>query len=789
MTKAPSSAPSTEAPTTTEGPSVSTTKAPVAKVPITQVPITEAITGSTTETPISEKPITEKAIKGKPAATTINIPVSDDGGPTIERWVDALLLAARHLGVKASPELANRSASWAGYVGNEQAILDIAQSSGLVGTFVKTSVSDLAPVMLPALVSVGDKYIGVITKLAENSATALFVVGGQTLELAVPFDELKDRRVLIVREREAVRTSRLDRYLTERPKSWLRGIFASNWRTFFAMGAGSLFGNLLAIGTSLFAMQVWDRVIPGRSLNTLWVLTVGVTLALLLEFIIRTTRVVIADRFGKEADLKLSAMFFSRVLDIRNDARPRSPGTLIAQLRDLEQMRELLTSSTLGVLIDLPFVFVFLFIIWTLGGVVVFVPLAAIPLLLLPGIFLQYPLSKLANDGMQEAALRNAILMESIYRAEDIKALQAEPRFRSLWDNVNRVSGDIGLKQRFLGGLLMNFSQSMQQLAYAGVVIVGVYGILDSHMSFGSVLACSILTSRTIAPLGQIAAVLGRVQNARVGKRALDGLLTLPLDHDPDKDAYHKSALVGRYLFENVIYAYGPEEKPALVIPQLKIEPGERIAILGRVGAGKSTLLRLAAGLAAPVQGRILFNDTAMALIDMADIRRDVGILLQESSLFYGSIRENLLLAAPQATDEQILNAMHLSCADQLLLNQPHGLDLKLRESGVGLSGGQRQALMLARLFLRSPSVVLLDEPTASLDERTERTIIDNMRDWIGLRTLIVATHRSPFLALVDRIIVVDGGRIVLNGPRDEILKSLTGGPPQPPPVRTAGVS
>lgn len=719
------------------------------------------------------------------ATVTEAAPVgSETHAPTaIERWVEAILLAARQIGVSVSPELVRSASAWAVRTDAELAIIDIALSAGLVAQFVSISIDDLSPHMVPALVQIGDKHVGVIVAVASGVATVAFTVDGTTIERAIPFEQLRGNagRLLLLHEREVARDGRLDTYLSKRPKSWLKGIFVGNSRTMIELGLGSLVGNLLAIGTSLFAMQVWDRVVPARSTNTLWVLASGVALALLLELLIRTARVSVADHFGKQADLKLSAMFFARVLDIRNDARPRSPGTLISQLRDLEQLRELLTSSTMGVLIDLPFVFAFLFIIWVLGGPLVLVPLAAIPLLILPGLLAQIPLAKLSNEGMSEAALRNAILMESIYRVEDIKILQAEPRFRSLWNSVNRVSGEIGLKQRYLAGLLVNFSQMVQQLAYVGVVIVGVYGILDGGLSFGAVLACSILTSRTIAPLGQISAVLGRIQNARVGKKGLDSLLSLPVDHDPEKDAYHKPVLVGRYRFENVAYAYGPQEKPALVIPQLKIEPGERIAILGRVGAGKSTLLRLCGGLATPVQGRILFNETAMGLIDVADIRRDIGFVLQGSSLFYGSLRENLLIGNPLASDEQILEAMRLSCADQLLLNQPHGLDLKLRENGQGLSGGQKQALILARAFLRSPNILLLDEPTASLDEATELAIIERLKGWLGQRTLIVATHRYPVLSLVDRIIVIDGGRIARDGPRDEILKVLTAsGPPNP---------
>ncbi len=698
----------------------------------------------------------------------------------LDAWVDAILLAARSLGVRASPELVRGSSVWSKkFSRREDAILDIAMSAGLIGKFEAKPLKDFTNDMLPALVPVSNEYVGVITMIDNGQVTFKVSAEGHVFERTLSLNELDgvlQAPILTVREKEQVRDKRVDEYLTENSKSWLMSIFTQNWTILFELCAGSLVGNLLAVATSLFAMQVWDRVVPSRSTNTLWVLASGVFIALLIEFGIRTARILITDHFGKQADLKLSSMFFARMMDIKNDARPRSPGSLISQLRDLEQMRELLTSTTLGVCIDLPFVFAFLFIIWAIGGPIAIVPLIAVPLLIIPGLLIQMPLKKLSNQGMQEAALRNAILMESIYRVEDIKMLQAEPRFRNMWHHVNKVSADISMKQRFLGGLLMNFSSTVQQLAYIFVVIYGVYLILDNQLSFGAVMACSILTSRTIAPLAQIPAMFSRLQNAVVGKKGLDGLLTLPLDHPGDKDAYHKPDLKGDYQFQNVVYSYDPMSKPALVVPQFKVTKGERIALLGRVGSGKTTLLRLLGGLSTPQQGRIIFNGTNMGLIDVADIRRDVGFLLQDSSLFYGTLRDNMLMADPTASDEEVLQAMRLSCADQLLLNQPHGLDLVLRENGVGLSGGQKQSLMLARMILRSPNIVLLDEPTASLDEATEQTVIGNLRDWLGDKTMIVATHRYPVLNLVDRILVLDGGRILLDGPKDEILARLSQG-------------
>jgi len=694
------------------------------------------------------------------------------------KWADVLLMAARQLGVKSSVEFVRNASVWSKGDDPEQAVVDIALASGLTASYVTVEQKQLSQNHLPCVAEINGE-LGLITAFDDSHALVHFFVGDHAFERRIALDDLfkntAKRRLLLLDRHETIREDRLDKYLEDKPESWLRGIFIANWPILVQLGMGSLIGNVLAIATSLFAMQVWDRVVPAQSINTLWVLASGVAIFMIMEFGLRMARVAVTDHFGKQADLRLSAMFFARTLNIRNDARPRSPGTLISQLRDLDQMRELLTSSTLGVLIDLPFVTVFLLVIWYIGGVLVLVPIAAIPLIILPGILAQIPLSKLAVAGMDEAALRNAILMESIYRAEDIKLLQAEPRFRRIWDEVNKTNGDISLKQRRWAAFLMNFSQTVQQLAYIGVVVLGVYGILrllsGDPLSFGAVLACSILTSRTIAPLAQVPAILGRLQNARVGKKALDNLLKLPVDHDTKTDYYHKPVIFGNYKMSQIAYAYGPMEKPALTIPQLTINAGERIAILGKVGAGKSTLLRLLAGLSAPVQGQLTLDGTPMGLIDIADIRRDVGAVLQESSLFFGTLRDNLLIADPLASDEDILRAMQRSCADKLLLNQPHGLDLKLREGGIGLSGGQKQSLILSRLYLRAPNIVILDEPTASLDEGSELAVLQNMQQWLGNRTLIVATHRYPVLALVDRIIIVDNGKIVRDGSKEEILK------------------
>jgi ATP-binding cassette subfamily C protein LapB len=703
--------------------------------------------------------------------------------PVITRWAEAILLAAKQLGVSASPEALRRAAAWSPGLDHKEEVLSLARAAGLEGTFIKARPNAVPATLWPFLVETGDEVLLVTGIGADGSIKAQMWVGGSVVRARIRPDEdpARDapRRVLLLQPAAQRVDERVADYAPPKKTDWLRELFAKNRKLILELGAGSMVGNMLGIATALFSMQVWDRVVPARSINSLWVLALGVALALGLEYALRVTRASLTDHFGKKADLQLSDFFYARLLDIRNDARPRSPGSLISQMRDFEQVRELLTSTAFGVMLDLPFVLAFIGIIALLGGWLAWVPLVAAPLVVLPGILAQRKLAALSTDGMAESALRNAILMESVYRVEDIKGLQAEQRFRSLWRQANQRSGDISLRQRHLASMLVSFSATAQNFAYTGVIIAGVYGVLQGGLSTGTVIACSLLTSRTLAPLAQIPAALSRLQNAKVAKEGLDKLLALPLDHDPDQERYHKPVLMGRYRVENAQYGYDPEEKPALHLPALSIEPGERIAVLGRTGAGKSTFLRLLAGMAQPQQGRISVDGTPLNFIDVADVRRSIGVLMQDSSLFHGTLRENLLLGAPLADDASLQRAMQLACADRLLMNQPHGLDLKLRESGAGLSGGQKQSLMLARLILRDPQVLLLDEPTASLDEGTERDVIHNLGAWLGQRTLVVATHRYSILSIVTRVIVIDGGRIVLDGPRDEVLAKLSGAPVQ----------
>ena len=401
---------------------------------------------------------------------------------------------------------------------------------------------------------------------------------------------------------------------------------------------------------------------------------------------------------------------------------------------------------------------------------------AIVPLMILPGIFAQKPLARLAQMGMRESAIRNAMLVEAVQGIEDIKLLRAESRFQNQWNHMNEVSASVSMEQRKIVGLTSAWTQKVQGLAFAIVVLVGCFAVMKGEMTTGALVACSILSSRMLAPISQLTGVLGRLQQAKVAKTGLDELMKRSVDQPDYSHLVHRPVIQGNYELNGVVFKYGEDDpRPSLVIPKLEIKPGEKIAILGRNGAGKSTLLQLLSGMQTPIQGKVKLDGIDLGLIDPSDVRRDMGLLNQNSQLFYGSIRENLTLGAPLATDEQVMQALQLTGALAFVQEKKEGLDHVILEGGVGFSGGQRQALLLARLLIRQPNILLLDEPTAAIDDVSEKQLINHLKLYLRNRTMIVATHRRAVLELVDRIIVVNDGKIVMDGPRDQILNQSGG--------------
>lgn len=697
-------------------------------------------------------------------------------------WLQAVLSIAKHYRIEPSAERIRLQLDWNPNQNIDDILNLIARQVGLSLRKTDFSAEVINPWRLPVLVEFQDGQVGVIDKVDAEGNLSIQFSGDQGLSQTLASDTLAEHvwHVYILRPEKSVPDARVDEYVKPYEDNWFWSIVLRDWKRYIDVMFASLMANILALATILFSMNVYDRVIPAQSVPTLWVLAGGVLIAAIFEFSLRVARIYLSDIIGKRADLRISDRVYGHALRIKNSERSKSTGTFISQIRELEGVRELVTSTTISAIADLPFFLLFLGVFWVIGGNLFWVMLIVVPLMIIPGILAQKPLAKLANEGMREGAIRNAMLVESVQGIEDIKLLRAEARFQNQWNHMNEVSADIAMRQRKIVGVMTAWTQKIQGLTFAIVVLVGCFAVMDGEMTTGALVACSILSSRMLAPISQIAGVLGRLQQAKVAKQGLDELMKKPVDQPEHSHLIHRPVLNGHYELSGVSFKYGEDDpKPTLMVPKLEIKAGEKIAILGRNGAGKSTLLQIFSGMQTPNQGKIKLDGVELGLIDPADVRRDMGLLNQNAHLFFGTVRENLTLGAPLANDDDILQALRITGALAFVQEKKEGLDHLILEGGVGFSGGQKQALLLARLLLRQPNILLLDEPTAAIDDVSEKQLIDHLKMWLGHRTLVVATHRRAVLELVDRIIVVNDGKIVMDGPRDQILNQSASQPRQ----------
>ncbi|MFR0653094.1 type I secretion system permease/ATPase [Pantoea sp. SIMBA_079] len=697
---------------------------------------------------------------------------------TRDEAIAALDRAAAVLGI--ATDRRRLQLQWLAAASPQAQLTDLAQRMGLVLQFVSARKLRWRQAVMPLLLRLNDGTLALAESADEEGRVQYWLSAGGDGVRSAPLSDLLAQaqpEVGVITLAARARDVRMDTFVRPWQPHWFWQHFRPMKRRLAEISLASLVSNLLALAGILFSMQVYDRVIPARSQPTLWVLFSGVLLAALMEYLIRLARTRVADGMGKRIDLALSAQLFARALRIRNEARPRSTGAFIAQLREVEQVRELLTSTTVSAAADIPFVVLFLFILSAIGGWLVLVPLLAIPLIVIPGLLVQIPMARLAKQGQRESALRQALLVETLEGVEDIKALQAEAWFQRQWEQTHEVSATLASQQRLWGARLTGWAGSVQQLTYAGMLVAGVYLILNNQITTGTLVASSLLSARTLAPLMQLTLVFSRWQHARSAMTGLNELLKKPVDQPQNGMPAYAPVLSGHYQLQQVRYHYDENSLRTIAIDSLTIRPGERIAILGGVGAGKSTLLKILAGQAMPVSGRIMIDGVSMQQLDPADLRRQLGWLSQEARLFFGTLRQNLLLGNPHATEQEMLQALRISGALSLLQQDAAALDRLIHEGGRGLSGGQRQMILLSRMLLRQPQIVLLDEPTAALDEPLEAQVIRQLAQWLPGRTLVLVTHRPALLGLVDRIIVMKNGEIVADGPRDAILQRST---PQP---------
>lgn len=624
---------------------------------------------------------------------------------------------------------------------------------------------------LPLLLFLKSGRTLVLEKLEKDSAVVILpeADGGRAVWSRAELESQHDGRVLVSKPIDVVS----DRLHEPDPHKhhWILGPVLNNWSIYRDVVVASLAANVLAVATALFAMQVYDRVVPTNAFDTLWILASGVGLAILLEVVLRIMRASLIDVSGRDLDLKLSAQLFDKVANMRLAHQPSSTGVFANQVRDFATVREFFTSGTVAAICDIPFVLIFIIVIWSIGGPVAFVTLTGVFLTIVPGMVMQKRLARASRENTREAAALNGLLLETISNIETVKASRAETRLQRSYAQLLATMADTAVRTRNLTSIMTQMVSSVQKVAHAGVIITGVYLISQGSLTVGSLIACSMLSSRAMSPMSQVAGLLARWQQVRAALEGLDNIMALPVERPSDRHFVRAANLVGKYRLEDVVFRHDPKAPPVLNIRDLQINPGERIALLGGNGAGKSTFLRIMAGLVDPDNGSVLLDDLALSQIDPIDRRRQIGYLPQTVALFQGTLRDNLMLDHGLHSDQELLEALDAVGLGKFVRQHVRGLDLQISGNG-NVSGGQRQSIGLARILLQDPKIVLLDEPTAAFDHITEGHVIAHLKKWLVGRTLIISTHKRELLSLTERTLVMKDGKVARDGDLLQILNS-----------------
>ena len=654
-----------------------------------------------------------------------------------------------------------------------------AERAGLSTRFVACTIDKLEDGVFPVIALLKDNSaVVVLSRDAPNNTLRLRdpALGGAEQELRLEDFEARFTGSMILSRPDFRFDARAPKVRPRAHRHWFWGVMRDNWLLYRdALGAAALI-NLFAVAMPLFVMNVYDRVVPNQALDTLWVLAIGLCIVLLGDLALRTVRGHFLDLAGNRVDVRLSAYIMERVLGLRLSERPISAGSFAANLRSFEQVRDFITSATVSALIDLPFALIFLLVIAWIGWPLVLPVLVGIIVVIVYAWTLQQPLRALTETTYRAGAMRNAALIESLVGLETIKGLGAESTMQRKWEESASHLARVSTRLRLLSTSTLSVAQFVQQLVSVSIIVIGVYLIINQRMSMGGLIAVTFLSGRAMGPLGQAAGLMMQYHNARTALGSLDQIMGRPVERPENSSFVSRPVLAGEIVFKDVTFKYPGQEVAALRNVSLRIQPGEKVAILGRVGSGKSTLNKLILGLYQPDQGAVLVDGVDLRQLDPAELRRSIGYLAQDVNLFYGTLRENLRMGQPLASDAALVRAAQVAGITDLVNTHPRGFDMVVGERGETLSGGQRQGVGLARAVLGDPPILLLDEPTGAMDHSTEETVRKNLAEFMRNKTALLITHRNSLLDLVDRLIVIDAGRIVADGPKDRVVAALRSG-------------
>lgn len=623
--------------------------------------------------------------------------------------------------------------------------------------------------------------------LAEMTTGQIVLLLGQSADMLLLFDpEAPDRQAEVARDdflphfsgwllRVRLPFAEVEARHAEPAAAphWFWSEFRHHRRPMAEVATASLVANLLATAIALYSLQIYDRVIPNQSEPTLWVLTLGALLAITLDAALRIARAALMDTTGRKIELAVQDRLMDRLLGMKAAPAERRPSQIFAAMRDFGSVREFFTASTIGTLADLPFLVIFLALVAMIGGNLVWVLIAGGLLMVVPGFLLQSRMVALTH-ATQGANIRAAkLLYEAVFEHETLTTQRGQDRVRRLWSELVTVSALRASDQRNLTTWLTAWAQGVQQATVIAATMIGTYLVFAGSFTVGTIIAVSLLATRTLAPLSQLSAMLARWSNVRAALQGLEAIAEARQMDDPARRYLRRETLNGSFDLRDVTFRYAPDAAPSIDVAALAIPAGQHAAILGTNGSGKSTFLRLLAGLHDPSAGRILLDGIDIGQIHPRDLRRHLGYLGQEVRLIEGTLRDNLSMTDLERSDDRLLAALDFAGLGPFVRTHPRGLDLELQEGGAGLSVGQRQSVGWARLWLQDPRVVLLDEPTAALDQTLEATLISRLGPWLAGRTALIATHRIPILHLTTRTLILQNGRLAVDGPRDAVLAHL----------------